>query len=325
VQIIRDVIRDNQSFTIAGHEKPDGDAIGACYGLAMALAVMGKEAHVLIEPYGDKFNIIPGRHLQHKRPYSGIKPQVFIALDCGDADRLSNEIHQVYTKASVTVCIDHHETNTGFARYNWIDAEASSTCEMIYKLLEPMMGADMNVEIASALYAGMIYDTGGFRHSSVAPETLSIAGRLISKSIPFSEIFNEVLYSHRFNAAKIMGKALDEAKLSMNGLIVYSCITYAMFKEAKADFNDLDGIVEYLINVKGTKAAVLLYERQGPSGELTEVKVSFRSRGIRIDHIALKLGGGGHAYAAGCTIYGDIHKVAKQVLDLLENELAPYA
>jgi phosphoesterase RecJ-like protein len=290
----------------------------------MALQRMGKEARVLTEPYGEKFNIIPGRHLLHSRPYHVLKPDVFIALDCGDAERLEKDIFKAFKMARVTACIDHHETNTGFAEYNWIDGGASSTCEMIYKLLEPMAELEMDIAIASALYAGMVYDTGGFRHSSVAPETLSIAGRLIAKSIPFSEIFNEVLYSYRFCAAKIMGMALDAAALRMGGNIVYSCITYKMLNDAKADVTDIDGIVEYLINIKGVKVAVLLYERQGPSGELTEVKVSFRSRGIRIDPIALSLGGGGHAYAAGCTIYGDIHIIVEQVLKLLEDELTKH-
>jgi phosphoesterase RecJ-like protein len=282
--------------------------------------------HVLLEYYGEKYNILPGQHLVYSNIPNKLKPDVFIALDCGDADRLG-EARDLFKRAKslnmITVCIDHHETNSGFAQYDYIDGAASSACEMVYNLLEPMLELDEN--IASALYAGIVYDTGGFRHSSAKPETYAIASRLIAKGIPFTKIYNAILHTNSYSAAKIMGRALNEAKLRMDGKIVCACVTYEMMREVNADVTDLDGIVEYLMNVKGAKVAVLIYERQGPSGELPEVKISFRSRGIRVDHIAQRLGGGGHQYASGCTVYGDIHTVTEQALDILEKELALHA
>jgi phosphoesterase RecJ-like protein len=317
VESIRNIIRAHQNFVIAGHVNPDGDAVGSCFALAQMLTNMGKQARVLLEPYNIKFEIIPGAGFLCADLNEVKSFDVFIALDCGDAERLSEKAFEVYSQMPLTACVDHHGTNPGFAKYNYIEKDASSTCEIVYELMKPLCELDM--QAASAIYAGMVHDTGGFRYNSVSPKTLEIAAGLVALGIPFTEIYNELLYMHYFNAAKILGKALESAALTCGGQVIYSFITQKMLDEVSAKGSDLDGVPEFLLNTTGVQVALLIYEKNIVTKEL---KVSFRSRGIGVDKIAQKLGGGGHEYAAGATAFGEIEEVAQNVLAMLEKELA---
>jgi phosphoesterase RecJ-like protein len=314
MEAIRELLRRHTSFVLAGHINPDADSVGACYGLGMALSAMGKQVWVLLEPYNVTLNIIPGSHLRYEGLVDDLSPDVFVALDCGDVTRLG-KAKALFARSPVTVCIDHHKTNPGFATHNCVDGEVTSTCEMLYSLLKPM--TDLSAEVASALYAGMVQDTGGFRYGSVKPETLNIAAKLMGVGIPFTDIYNEMLYIHRFSAAKLMGNVLQTAVLTPCSRVVYACVTHAMLDQAQADRTDLDGVAEYLINISGVKVALLAYETANDG----EVKTSFRSKSIGVDTIAQSMGGGGHRLAAGATQKGDLHELAQHALALILKEL----
>ena len=157
---------------LAGHTNPDGDAIGACLALGGALEKAGKKVQVILESYADKYYLIPNGHLVCAAEQA-VVPELFIALDCGDAGRLGAAL-EVFEKAKRKINIDHHESNTYFGQLNYVAADASSTSEIVFQLLKdrlPMTAAE-----AAGLYAGLIYDTGGFRHSSTSSETMKIAG-----------------------------------------------------------------------------------------------------------------------------------------------------
>ncbi len=164
--------------------------MGACYALGLALSGMGKSVSVVLERYAVKFDIIPGSHLLYNGLLDDLDVDMLICLDCADKRRTGEGV-ALFNKTRITVCIDHHETNPGFAMFNYIDSGASSTCEMVFRLLDGF--AEIDKQIASALYAGIVYDTGGFRFSAASKNTLDIAGRLMETGIPFSNIYNELL------------------------------------------------------------------------------------------------------------------------------------
>jgi phosphoesterase RecJ-like protein len=114
----------------------------------------------------------------------------------------------------------------------------------------------------------------------------------------------------------VLGLALHNAVLRCGGQLIYTCVSQSTLNKARAEISDLDGIIENLLNIQGVSAAVLLYERKND-----EVKISLRSKSINVDNIAREFGGGGHKYAAGATAYGDIKKIAEQVINRLEKEL----
>jgi phosphoesterase RecJ-like protein len=312
---IQQVILKYHKFVITGHVNPDGDAVGASFALGLALSGMGKDVSVVLESFAPKLDIIPGRRLLYSGPIDALAPQVFICLDCADMSRIGGGLAELYARTDVTVCVDHHETNDGFAMFNYLDGDASSTSEMVYRLLDGFVRLDR--DIASALYAGLVYDTGGFRFSAVGKDTLNITGRLMAAGIPFTDIYNEILHMRSFNAAKILGRVIDACRLHMDGRIIIAGITCGMLTECGASVYDLDGVVEFMLNTKRVEIAALLYERENG-----EVKVSLRSRGQNVGLIAVSLGGGGHRTAAGCNLQGSIDDTVALVTDILTQELS---
>ena len=317
-QILK-LIREHNQFVIAGHSNPDGDAIGSCYALAMALDKMGKEVHVLLEPYPLKFNIIPGRKFLHVGLLDKLPNNVFICLDCADVERL-NAAKVVFERSEITICIDHHDTNQGFAQYNLIEPHIPATSQMVLNVIENLTEIEIDEEIATAIYAGLVCDTGGFRYQSTSKTTMEIAARLMAMGINFTQIYSELIYVHRFNAGKAMGIALNNMSQNADGRIVYSYMTLDMLAAVGASPSDLDGVVEYLRDTRGAEIALLVYEKH----TMPHVKVSLRSNGPNVGRVATILGGGGHCLAAGCTIAGPIDSIREQVLFLLERELQAY-
>ena len=342
-QIVK-LLKSRDKFVIAGHTGPDGDTIGSCLGLAMALAKMGKETIVVLEPTAPKYHIIPGREYLYHGALEALSVDVFIALDCADTERLG-AARVLFNRARTTVCIDHHETNEGFAEYNLIDPAASSTAEMVFGVIEALI--DVDADIAAAIYSGMVGDTGGFRYASTSRSTMEIAARLMETGIPFTDIYSEMLHRHSFEAAKAFGLALGAACQAMDGRIVYTFMTREMLVSTGADSSDMDSVVEYLMNTRGADVALFLYERHlnvrdgtssddneanhpenghkdrgvAPVSEQRKIKVSMRSKGVHVGRVAASLGGGGHRMAAGCTMVGTMDGILKQVLEILEREL----
>jgi phosphoesterase RecJ-like protein len=310
---IRALLRGLDDFVIAGHINPDGDAVGACFALGLALEKMHKKCRVVLEPYADRLDIIPGKNLLYKGSMDDLHPQALICLDCGDLERLGGA-SALTNRAVCTVCIDHHVTNTGYAQYNYIDGDASSTCELIYKLIYKEV--DIDVPIASALYAGMVNDTGGFRHRSTSRETMHIAGLLLEAGIPFTEIYTRITHQRSFAEVKLFGRVLETCVRSWDNKMIYACVTRAMLVEFGATRQHLDGVVEYLLNIQGAEVAILFCEKNDPI-----IKVSFRSHDLDVGRIAADLGGGGHALAAGCDQTGSMEEVKEKILAALKKEM----
>ena len=312
-EIIMEWILSANSIALAGHTNPDGDAIGACLALGGVLEKAGKQVQVLLEAYADKYRLIPNGHLVVSAEAAAV-PELFIALDCGDEGRLGAAA-EVFQKAARKINIDHHESNTCFGELNYVAADASSTSEIVFNLLEgrlPLTAAE-----AAGLYAGLIYDTGGFRHSSTSPETMKIAGELMGYGIPFTEIYNRFFDSRSFSELKVMGKALENAEILFGGDVVVSTITTAEIAALGGSNKELDAIINYLKGVLGAKVACFFYEKTE-----TDVKGSFRGNdGYDVCALAQKFGGGGHVKAAGCTISAPITEAKAMVLAEVEKML----
>ena len=310
-QEILERIAQAKTVQIAGHTNPDGDAIGACLAMGAALAAAGKEVTVLLEAYAPKYEIIPNGHLVKAAEQPA---ELFLALDCGDEGRLGKAA-EWFHQAGFTINIDHHGSNTRYGQMNYVEGDASSTCEIVYGFLAGEY--EIDEKMAAALYAGLIYDTGGFRHSSTSPETMRIAGALMEKGIPFTEIYNRFFDSRSFSELKIMGQALENAELFFGGRAVCATVTAAEIETCHGTNKELDSIINYLNGVQKTDVACFLYEKTP-----TEVKASFRGKdGYDVCALAQKFGGGGHVKAAGCTIAAPIEKAKEMVLAEIEKML----
>ncbi len=308
-----------KKVAIAGHIRPDGDCIGSCTALYQYLKGNSREFGLemvdvyLQDPLGNEFHILTGFD-EIKRSYDTEEEyDVFISLDCGSPDRLGPAI-KFFEKAAKTINIDHHISNQAFAQVNHVVADASSTCEVLFSVMEE---DKITKEIAEALYVGIIHDTGVFKHSNTSEKTMSIAGKLISKGINFSSLIDESFYAKNYLQNQLLGRCLMESMLLLGGKVTVAAISRKMLDFYGAATSDLDGIIDQLRLTKGTEVALFIYET-----EPGDFKVSMRSNGeVNVSRIAVYFGGGGHIKAAGCSMHGSVHDVINNITLHVEAQL----
>lgn len=197
-------------------------------------------------------------------------------------------------------------SNLGFANINHILPDASSSCEVLYGLLDP---EKVDREVAQAVYTGIIHDTGVFQYSCTSPETMRIAGELMKTGFDFTELIEKSFYQKTYIQNQVMGRVLAESILLLDG----KCIVGYMKKKDMdfygVDGADLDGIVSQLRLTEGVEAAIFIYEKN-----TQEFKVSLRSNGeVDVSKIAVFFGGGGHVKAAGCEMSGSMYDVVNNI------------
>lgn len=311
---IDQVLSGCRSVAILGHVHPDGDCVGSCLGLYNYIRKRNPAAKtdVYLEPFQKEFAFLKGADLVHYEFEPEKAYELCIVCDASDRERLGRGAG-ILDRACRTVSIDHHKTNTGFAGLTILQADISSTCELLYEL----MGEEqVDQEIAACLYTGMIHDTGVFKYGSATARTMEIAGKLMSTGIPFTDIIDRTFYQKNYRQSKAMGQALLNSCLYAAGRLICSMLTAEELAAFQATSMDMDGIVEQLRLVENVEVSAFLYEIAPKT-----FKVSMRSREyVDVSEIALAFGGGGHARAAGCTLHGSREEVMGRLLDRLEKE-----
>lgn len=312
-----DIIKECEnasSIGIAGHIRPDGDAIGTTMALKLYLENVfpDKEIKAYFETPPTIFSFIKEID-EVESDFPEHEPfDVFIAVDTVP-ERLSGA-KKYFDNAKKTINIDHHMSNAnGSGMVNYVEADASSTAELAYILMDKKY---VDRYIAEAVYTGMIHDTGVFRYSNTSPRTHKVAAELISYGIDFPTLIDKTFYEKTFVQNQLLGMALLKAQLYDDGRIIASYITKAELDEKGAFSKHLDGIVSQLRVTRGVEMSVFLYE-------LTEghYKVSFRSGGgINVAAVAEGFGGGGHERAAGCEIDGDYETAIEQILQAVKTK-----
>ena len=312
---ISEVLEGVKTIGIGGHVRPDGDCVGSCMALYLYIRTYFPDVDVSV--YLDHPKPIFG-HIDHiddikTEVEEGREFDLFITCDVSARDRLA-VAGDAFDHAAKTVCIDHHVSNPGFADVNYIRGEVSSCCEVLYGLLDP---DKVNRPIATAVYTGMIHDTGVFQYSCTSAKTMEIAGKLMEMGIDFSKIVDETFYTKTFEQNQILGKALLNSRLLLDGKMIASVITMEEMKQYHVLPKHLDGIVNQLRVTKGVEAAVFLYENEDGS-----YKVSTRSNGlVNVAELAVKFGGGGHERAAGFSMEGTPEDLINRVAFEIEKQL----
>ncbi|MDE6901811.1 MAG: bifunctional oligoribonuclease/PAP phosphatase NrnA [Lachnospiraceae bacterium] len=300
---ITEEVRNAGSIAVSGHIRPDGDCVGSVMGLYLYLKKELPEAEidVYLEKPAEIFDCIS--HIEDiKSEFNNVDTgkiyDVFIVLDCAD-DRLG-EVRALYEKARKKINIDHHISNPGCGDVRIVEPERSSTAELLYDLMDP---AAVDEEIARALYIGIIHDTGVLRYSNTAPHTLQVVSELIKFGFDFSKIIDDTFYEKTYVQTQIMGRAILESVRFMHDKCIVSMVSRRMMDFYQVTPQDLDGIVNQLLAVKGVECAIFMYEIR-----TLEYKISMRSKGrVDVAGVAMRFGGGGHVRAAGCTMNGTYH------------------
>ena len=310
--MLNKVLENVSAIAIGGHIRPDGDCVGSCVGLGQYIRenYSDKTVDIYLKDIPESFHFLKGTETILESVDNEEKIyDLFISLDCGDTDRLEYS-KPLFVKAKHTFCVDHHISNIGFAEVNHIVPEASSTSELVYGLLDE---EKISKDVAEALYLGIVHDTGVFQYSCAGPETFRVAAKLLEKGIDAPKIIEETFYAKSYAQNLVMGRALMESILFLNGTGIASFIRKDVMEFYGVGPKDLEGIVSQLRVTEGVEVAVFMYElRQN------EFKVSLRSKEkVDVSRIAQYFGGGGHKKAAGFTMTGTpfdvLNNLSKQI------------
>lgn len=291
---ISEILQGKNTVALGGHVRPDGDCVGSCIGLVLYIKKNFPQiqVNVYLEEVPAVFGQLVGvDQVRNQAPKPMNSYDLFITLDCGDRERLGFAL-PIFQQAKETFCVDHHVSNVGFADVNHIDSEASSTSELVYHLLEK---DKMDVDMANALFLGIVHDTGCFRFNNTSPETMEVAASLLRMGAQGDQIIEKTFYERTYEQTKIIGKALSECQLALDGKCLYYVMSAQEMKKYNVSTSDLDGIVSQLWLTKDIEVALFMYELEGH-----DFKVSLRSSDrVDVSQIARKFGGGGHKKAAG--------------------------
>ena len=312
---IEEILDGVKTMGIGGHVRPDGDCVGSCMALYLYIKKWYPKIHADI--YLEKPKPVFGHIacMDEVKYEAGEEKEydLFVTCDVSALDRLA-VAREHFAHAKKTVCIDHHISNPGFADTNHVKGEISSASEVLYSLLDK---EKIDLDIATAIYTGMIHDTGVFQYSSTTPETMRIAGELMKTGFDFSRIIDESFYQKTYLQNQVMGRVLAESIMLLDGKCIVGYMKMRDMEFYGVQPADLDGIVSQLRLTKGVEVAMFIYEH---ASQL--FKVSLRSNGkVDVSKIASYFGGGGHIRAAGCDLAGSMYDVINNISEQIEKQL----
>lgn len=315
---LSELVMNAEKIAILGHVRPDGDCVGSCLAVCNYLREQypEKTVQVYLEKPPVKFDYLNYFDEISQDTETDQVYDLCICLDSGDKERLG--AYAVYLdQAKKSICLDHHITNKGYAQENFIDAEASSTCELLFGFLEE---DQISLNTAACIYTGILHDTNVFKNSNTTRRTMEVAGVMMSKGINFSRIIDESFYRKTYVQNQIMGRAVMESVVFLHGKCIFTVVRRKDMEFYGVEGSDLDGIVDQLRVTEGVETAIFLYETENHV-----YKVSMRSNNyVDVSKVASYFGGGGHIRAAGCTMSGSVHDVINNLSQHLERQIREY-
>lgn len=305
---IKKLIEKGKTFFVTTHIDPDGDAIGSVFAFAHALKAFGKEATVYLKdtiPY--RYDFLPKPDLLVHAVPDKRYDAVFV-LDCGSFFRVGDG-HENIAALGPVVNIDHHDTNDRFGRINLVDADASSTGEIIYRLLRSMK-AGIDHDIAVNLYTAVFTDTGSLRYDNASLMAFRICEEMVKAGVEPGRVAAMVYENHPKERFLLLGEVLCTLRTYGGGRFAIARVTDDMFRRTGTDREFTDGFAEYIKQIRGVEVAVLVREISG-----NVYKISMRGKGtVDVAAVCSTFGGGGHKNAAGCRIEGTIDEVERELL-----------
>ncbi|QAY65636.1 DHH family phosphoesterase [Paenibacillus protaetiae] len=311
-------IRKHNRFFVVSHVQPDGDAISSTLAVGWLLGQLGKEAVLMNE------NVPPSR-LSYLWGYDGIKVlegshaderfDAVISVDCADFSRIG-KVAALFAEGAALLNIDHHPTNDGFGTVNIVKPDAAATVQILYDLIR-QSGVTINLDCATCIYTGLLTDTGGFRYSNTSPQVMEIASVMLGIGVSGHWIADHMLEKMSMAKLKLLRLSLNRLEFTEDGQIGWLYIGKDDMKQTNASAEDLEGLVNYALNVEGVEAGILFKETEDGS-----VKASLRSAGrVDVSAIAQSFGGGGHVRAAGCRLQGPVTQAAAQLVEAVRKAL----
>lgn len=305
---IAKILKNQKSAVIFTHMRPDGDTIGSAMALSRALSLLNIKNEVLNEgDIPERFSFLSG--VQEIKTAPDFDADCFILVDASTESRLGmlRDTYLAGAKSKVTVNIDHHISNTRYAKYNFV-RERPSNCENIAELIKEL-GVPLDREIAEPLLTGMVTDSGGFSHSDVNGDAFRAAGEAADAGADVSKIYYEALRKQTRARAQFYLKALSRLRFLLDNQLTVVVVPQSLLSEFGLKSDATEGLVDFGLTIETTEVSICLLEvRKG------QYKVSFRSKGkVDVNEVAGVFGGGGHILASGCVLFGEEEEVVDKL------------
>ena len=304
-------LKKHFTILIVCHQRPDGDCLGA--GLALYFLVQSFNKNVDIVSDSEipsHYSFMEGIEFINKQKHK--KYDLCFFIDCADSGRAGKFAD--YAKSTLSVNIDHHKSNDYFSKHNIVVPTASSTCEVMYDLMEQdgifdIKDLELNKKIATSLLVGLSTDTGHFMHSSVNAKVMNTVAKLTEYGANIHNISNHLYRTKPKEKIALLGYALSNLKFYDDDSICILSLSLLEFEKFFSSSLSTEGFIDYPLSISSVQVAVIITQ-----AEEEVYKISFRSKGIDVSAIASTFGGGGHIRAAGCQIRGVYDEVLDRVL-----------
>ena len=314
VDDISRIIRGSEDLGALAHKDADADSLGSALGFSLSLREMGKRVHAMAPaPVPRLLDYLPGFDtlVETAPPLNAL-----FTFDCAVLQRFG-EKRPLVESIDVVVNVDHHVSNEGFGTINLVEPTASSTGEVVFKLLRAL-NAPITPDVATNLYAALFTDTGGFRHENTTEGVLRLGADLVALGANPGWVALKSYKSKSVSRTRLEGMAIARMHTESDGRLVWSEVTQAMLDEAGARMEESEGVIDALQSIDSMQIAVLFKENGANS-----TKVSVRSRPpYDATDVCTPFGGGGHQRAAGAEINAPMAVARERVLEVARNLLS---
>ncbi|MFA7659494.1 MAG: bifunctional oligoribonuclease/PAP phosphatase NrnA [Candidatus Gastranaerophilaceae bacterium] len=311
------IVKKSKNILIISHVNPDGDTLGTMCAIQSAiLKNYKKRAEMLVLSKIPKvYDFLPNINeakaidkFNKSREYD-----LVIAVDVASLDRLI-DAQILFDKAKFSVNIDHHRTNNNYGTLALVEPDASSSGEVFYKMLKKL-GWEITLDTATSIYAAILTDTGGFRFENTSAEVFRIAAELTEMGINPKCLYKKCYESKSKAMVLFQGYCVSKAVFSGNDKIVYTIVYKRDMEKFAVGDDATDGIAEMLRAIKTTDVSFVVKEVDSKV-----CKISMRSKNVDIAKVCSKFGGGGHKFAAGCTVKASCEESVKKLLAEIDKE-----
>ena len=313
---IIEALRENHSFCVVGHIRPDGDCVGSQLGLTLALRAEGKKVTCWNEDrIPEKYEFLDQDGIIQK-PKKGMKFDCVVATDAATFDRLGSVGRRIANR-KLFINIDHHESNSRYADLNWVSPHEPSTGELIFRLLK-IAKWPITERIANCLFTAVSTDTGSFQYASTRPGTYHVAGELVSRGADLAKICDEVYQSYPLSRARLLRHIYSHFHLTHEDQIAYFWLKKADLARTGADSSDSEGLIDHIRAIAPVVVACV-FEEIDP--QMTRISLRSKSEKVNVNTIAAQFGGGGHPAAAGARIAGSPLSTQRKVIAAIKKAL----
>jgi phosphoesterase RecJ-like protein len=302
---ISEYISKSKNILLSTHRDPDGDGLGSEIGFYYYLKSIHKNVNIVnISPTPDRYKFLDEENIiksyDNGNSHLVSNSDLVIVFDLGDFNRLG-EISEIIKENNINIInVDHHiPENDSMYTLSVVHDKSPSTTYMIWKYFEYLNINDspLSDNIAIALYAGLVNDTGSFRYSLVTSDSHNMASHLLESNVKPNDIYREIYENKSIIKLNLEAAMIKNLQFAENNKVAYSIVSKDTFNNLGATAEDAGGFAELIRQIEGVEISFSIIQKNDI------YRISFRSDGIyTVKDIASLFGGGGHLLAAGCAI-----------------------